>query len=203
MEQTQKLSGKDIGILVLYGILLMVINFIVQFLGFIGPFFWVFTPAFAALCMGLIYFLGCAKYQRSWAVFIMTTVFAVLGLVMSWDSNFVYLLMYVLCILLPELIRKACGYRTFKGASISYIVFCLTAMTGPQYNIWLAKQWTYEHAAEEMASIDPTYADRIFSGFGAGWWMPVLIVAIIVCALLGTCIAKAVLKRSFQKHHFG
>ena len=100
----------------------------------------------------------------------------------------------ICCGLVADLIMKAGKYKSWKMMVLGYAVFCEWTI-GTQLPMFIMGD-----AYVEMyrSSQGDAYADAL-SALVKGYMVPVVIVVIAVCAVIGAYIGKAVLNKHFKR----
>lgn len=189
-------SGKEIGVTIGYGFLLLLCYFASDCLGFLGPFFWLYGVPIMLLVAGIPYFYIAAREQRYGTFTIVGVLFLLYGMLGGSLSNVPYLVCCLIGLIVPDLVRYAMGYKSFLGTLVSYLVFAV-ARIGAQINIWLMPAWCHDTAIEEMGE---DYADALVYGYAGAMNCILFLVAVLVAAVLGAYIAKAVLRKPLTKY---
>ena len=191
-----KWSGKEVGVTIGYGVLLLLCFFIADCLGFLGPTMWIYGTAVVALFAGIPYFYIAAREPRYGTFTIVGILFLLYGLLGGSLSNPPYLVLTLLGLLLPDLIRLAMGFQSFAGTLVSYLVFVLTKVGAP-INVWLMPEWCHAQAVEEM---NEQYADALVYGHAGALQCVIFLLAVLLAAFIGAYIAKAVLRKPLAKY---
>lgn len=189
-------SGKEIGVTIGYGFLLLLCYFASDCLGFLGPFFWLYGVPIMLLVAGIPYFYIAAREQRYGTFTIVGVLFLLYGMLGGSLSNVPYLVCCLIGLIVPDLVRYAMGYKSFVGTLVSYLVFAV-ARIGAQINVWLMPAWCHDTAIEEMGE---DYADALVYGYAGAMNCILFLVAVLVAAVLGAYIAKAVLRKPLTKY---
>lgn len=195
-KNVSKWSGKEVGVTIGYGFLLLLCYFVSDCLGFFGPFFWVYGLPIMLLVAGIPYFYIAAREPRYGTFTIVGVLFLLYGLLSGALGNVPYLVCCLIGLICPDLIRMAMGYKSFTGTLVSYLVFAV-ARIGAQVNIWLMPEWCHDQAIEEMG---PDYADALINNNAGAIHFILFLVAVLGAAALGAFIAKAVLRKPLTKY---
>ena len=191
-----KWSGKEIGVTIGYAFLLLLCYFASDCLGFFGPFFWVYGVPIMLLVAGIPYFYIAAREQRYGTFTIVGVLFLLYGIVGGVLSNVPYLVCVLIGVFFPDLVRMAMGYDSFVGTLVSYLVFAI-ARIGAQINVWVMPEWCHGQAIEEMGE---DYADALINNNAGALKCILFLVAVLVAAMLGAYIAKAILRKPLTKY---
>ena len=110
-------------------------------------------------------------------------------------SNGYYgLILGICCGLVADLIMKAGNYKSWKMMVLGYAVFCEWAI-GTQLPMFIMGDTYVEMYRSSQGD---AYADAL-SALVKGYMVPVVIVVIAVCAVIGAYIGKAVLNKHFKR----
>ena len=191
-----KWSGKEVGITIGYGFLLLLCYFASDCLGFLGPFFWLYGVPLMLLIAGIPYFYIAAREPRYGTFTIIGVLFLLYGLLGGSLSNPPYLICCLIGLICPDLVRMLMGYDSFAGTLVSYLFFAV-ARIGAQINIWLMPQWCHGQAIEEMGE---EYADALVYGYAGALNCILFLIALLGAAVLGAFIARAVLRKPLTKY---
>ncbi len=150
-------------------------------------------PAGVALVAGAIYYLLIAKVPRFGAV---TAVGVVMGAFFFLSGHFI--LSFATCLICgvgADLIARAGAYVDRKLNLLSYVVFSF-GVTGPILPLWLMRD---QYVAALVArGKDSAYIDKVFAGVN-GTMAVVVVVAVIVCAVVGAIFGRSLVERHFKK----
>ncbi len=150
-------------------------------------------PAGVALVAGAIYYLLIAKVPRFGAV---TAVGVVMGAFFFLSGHFI--LSFATCLICgvgADLIARAGAYVDRKLNLLSYVVFSF-GVTGPILPLWLMRD---QYVAALVArGKDSAYIDKVFAGVN-GTMAVVVVVALIVCAVVGAIFGRSLVERHFKK----
>ena len=191
-----KWSGKEVGVTIGYGFLLLLCYFAADCLGFLGPTMWIYGSAIMTLVAGIPYFYIAAREPRYGTFTIVGILFLLYGLLGGSVSNPPYLILLLIGLILPDLIRMAMGYQSFLGTLVSFVVFAFSKIGAP-INVWVMPDWCHGQAIEEMGE---EYADALVYGHAGALQCILFLVAVLAAAVLGAYIAKAVLRKPLTKY---
>lgn len=168
------------GFVVLY----FVAVFAAAFIGFIHPVCWVLAPALGALLGALPYRWLSPRWHKFGLGTVIATVFGLLMLAMG-EVDFTRLFIIIGFGLVSDLIRLA-----VKKDCVAYPVLALGNMAEIIY-LWTRKAWYLQGAAEEVGQ---AYAEAM-APLQNTLWFVVAVVAIVVAAEVGICIARRIIKQ--------
>lgn len=150
-------------------------------------------PAGVALVAGAIYYLLIARVPRFGAV---TAVGLVMGAFFFFSGHFI--LSFTTCIVCgvgADLIARAGAYVDRKLNLLAYVVFSF-GVTGPILPLWLMRD---QYVAALVArGKDSAYIDKVFAGVNSTMAV-VVVVAVIVCAVVGGIFGRSLVERHFKK----
>ncbi len=150
-------------------------------------------PAGVALVAGSIYYLLIAKVPRFGAV---TAVGLVMGAFFFFSGHFI--LSFATCIVCgagADLIARAGAYVDRKLNLLAYVVFSF-GVTGPILPLWLMRD---QYVAALVArGKDSAYIDKVFAGVNSTMAV-VVVIAVIVCAVVGGIFGRGLVERHFKK----
>ena len=146
MENTKKLTGKDLINVGIYTAMTLVIFFVVGLLTalpVVYPFLFIIWPIVCGIPMMLYY----TKIQK----FGMLTITGIIGGIFFYliGYGWIGLLGWVLGGILSDVVLKIGGYQKFKVTVLSYACFCLGIMGCPA-NLWFAGEAYWENIHTSM-----------------------------------------------------
>lgn len=188
------LKGKDLITIGIFSAIYFVINFAFMLMGGIHPVLWMLMPGFIAVFAGIPFMLMAEKVQKPGAVFLMGLITALIYFATGQFTLVILISMASTCIL-AEVIRGMTKYDSFKGNSVSYVIFSL-GMVGSPLPIWLFKADFLAQITEQGMPADYVSAVEALS---SNAMLVVLFVAPIIGGIIGAFIAKALFKKHFVK----
>ena len=190
----KKMKGKDLITIGIFSAIYFVINFAFMLMGGIHPVLWMLMPGFIAVFAGIPFMLMAAKVQKAGAVFLMGLITALIYFATGQFTLVILISMASTCIL-AEVIRGMTKYDSFKGNSVSYVIFSL-GMVGSPLPIWLFKADFLAQITEQGMPADYVSAVEALS---SNAMLVVLFVSPIIGGIIGAFIAKALFKKHFVK----
>lgn len=190
----KKLRGKDLITIGIFSAIYFVINFAFMLMGGIHPILWMLMPGFIAVFAGIPFMLMAAKVQKLGAVFLMGLITALIYFATGQFTLVILISMASTCIL-AEVARGVTKYNSFKGNSISYVIFSL-GMVGSPLPIWLFKEDFLSQITEQGMPADYVSAVETLS---SNAMLIVLFLAPIVGGIIGALIAKGLFRKHFVK----
>ncbi len=193
--KNQKLKIKDIITITL----LTLVNVIIFMAGsffYISPVTILAMPVLFALLEGIVFYVISIKVPKKGAFLIYCTIRGIMGFYLP------YILFYVLAGVIAELVMAKFRYGNPKGVCVSYIVTqVLGAIGGTVYPYVIAYDRFFADA-EAMAAQGANQNVLAAANMIQSWRCLVLLLAVAMAALLGSLIAKAILKKHFleEKH---
>ncbi len=188
------LKGKDLITIGIFSAIYFVINFAFMLMGGIHPVLWMLMPGFIAVFAGIPFMLMAEKVQKPGAVFLMGLITALIYFATGQFTLVILISMASTCIL-AEVIRGMTKYDSFKGNSVSYVIFSL-GMVGSPLPIWLFKADFLAQITEQGMPADYVSAVEALS---SNAMLVVLFVSPIIGGIIGAFIAKALFKKHFVK----
>lgn len=189
-----KLKGKDLITIGIFSAIYFVINFAFMLMGGIHPVLWMLMPGFIAIFAGIPFMLMASKVQKPGAVFLMGLITALIYFATGQFTLVILISMASTCIL-AEFVRGFTKYNSFKGNSISYVIFSL-GMIGSPLPIWLFKADFLAQIMEQGMPADYVSAVEALS---SNAMLIVLFVAPVIGGIIGAFIAKGLFKKHFVK----
>ncbi len=192
----QKLKIKDIITITL----LTLINVLIFMAGsffYISPITILAMPVFFSLLEGIVFYVISIKVPQKGAFLIYCTIRGIMGFYLP------YTLLYILAGVIAELVMKKYGYGNSKGVCVSYIVTqVLGAIGGTVYPYVIAYQ-SFFSDAEAMAAQGANQNVLAAANMIQSWRCLVLLLAVAIAALIGSLIAKKILKKHFLQEEKG
>lgn len=189
-----KLKSKDFISLGIFSVLFIIICFVGIFASSVAVVTQPFGIAIAAVLGGTVYMYLRAKVNKFGGT-MMTGI--LLGLVMlATGAGWVIAVCAIVGGILAELLEKAGGYNNYWLTTAGYAVFMTVYAAGSYAPMVLMKDEYYALAMSN--SVDNSYMLALLD-FYTG---PILIGAMITtaaCAVVGSLIAKAMMKKHFSK----
>ncbi len=189
-----KLKVKDfISIGIFTAVYLVVFMAVIMGLGFM-PLLYFFSPAINALILAPVFMLFIARTPKKFAVVIMGFISSgVIALMMP--AFWPIYVFPIVCVILAEILIRKADFKDFKFLTIAYVIFSNWVM-GIFSSFWIFKDKFLEH------SLSNGYPKEYVDGMEALIRPGILIamyVAVIVLAIVGSFIAKSMLKKHFKK----
>ena len=177
MKTDNKLKGRDLINIGIYGAIYFVILFAVAMLGMI-PIFLPLLSVLVPILGGIPFMLFLTKVKKPGMIFIMAMIMGIMMLLTGmgpWP-----LLTCAIAGLLAEICFKNGEYRSAKKAVLSYSLF----------SMWIFGNY--------LPLFTQAYIDAVQKLMPL-WMAPVLLIACFVCGLLGGLLGRALLKKHFEK----
>ena len=192
MKDTEnKLTGKDLMYIGIYGAIYYVIVFIVAMLGMIP----IMYPMLAVICPivgGIPFMLFLTKVKKFGMIWILSVIMGLMMLIsgMGWYA----LAMSAITGLVSELIYKSGNYQSAKSAVITNGTFSLW--------VWANLLQLFINRTEFLASreskVGVEYVEKL-NALTPDWICPVLLGICFVSGIVGGLIGKAMLSKHFKK----
>ncbi len=190
MNNTNKLNGKDLINIGIYGAIYFVILFAVAMLGMI-PIFLPLLSVFVPILGGIPFMLFLTKVRKPGMVLITAMIMGVMMLLTGmgpWP-----LLTCAIAGILAELCLKSGNYRSGSKAVTAYALFSLWI-----FGNYLPLFTDYEGYFAQRADYGQAYIDAV-QRLMPLWMAPVLLVSCFVCGMLGGMLGRRLLKKHFEK----
>ncbi|MGL5513983.1 MAG: MptD family putative ECF transporter S component [Sporomusa sp.] len=189
----QELKAKDIITLAIFSVLFVIICFIGILLCSIMVVTQPFSIALAALLGSTVYMYMRAKV-RSFGGILITGVILSLAMFLT-GSGWIITAATLAGALIAELIGKASHY-SYWGNTIGYIVLMTLYASSNIIPMYMMKEETLALAMSN--SVDNAFMIDLLN-YITGPVMAVALVVVVVCALVGSLLARAMLKKHFVK----
>ncbi len=193
-ERKSGMKGKDFITTGIFGVLFIVVFFICIMLMSMMVVTQPFGMALTALVAGPIYMLLRAKVAKPGSLLLFGALFAIITFVTG--SGWPMLIAVVIGTVVAELVARAGGYKSFWMNTVGYAIFMLFGAVGSYTPLLVMKDYYLEIAAQNGVSGE--FMIELVN-FMSG---PVLVgacAAVVVCAILGALLARALLKKHFVK----
>lgn len=194
MDNNYKLKGKDLITIGIFSAVYFVINFAFMILGGIHPVLWILMPGFIALFTGVPFMMLAAKVQKPWVIALMGLITALIYFATG-QFTIVILVTFVISCVLAEVVRYATKFNSYAGNSIAFAVFSI-GMTGSPLPIWLFHDSFISQITEQGM---PTNYILALEKISSPTMLIIMFVAPIIGALIGTLIAKVMMRKHFVK----
>lgn len=192
-ETNQKLTGKDLINIGIFSAVYFVLSFIGMFLGII-PILWILMPGVVAILTGIPFLLLSSKIQKPGVFFLMGGIVALLYY-LTGQFTLLILITFLIGALLSEVVRRITQYGSFKGNTLSFILFSY-GMTGSPLPVWLFRE---EFLAKISSQGIPSDYIETLRSFSTVPMLTVLLISPIVGGLIGSILAKLIFKKHFEK----
>lgn len=193
-NKSKGLKGRDLISIGIYSAIYFVINFACMLVSGFHPLIWIMMPALIGLFGATPFMLMCSKVKKPGAVLIMGLIVGLIYFVTGQFTIYIMIAFVVGCAL-AELARFLTKYESFLGSTLAFAGFSL-GMVGSPLPIWIMRDSFFAQITEQGMAQD--YVDTLASVASNGM-LVVMIVATIVCALVGAFISKALFKKHFTK----
>ena len=188
MEESRKLSGKD---LITIGIFSAIYS---MFTGFV-PVLWLLLPGVTGIVTGIPFLLMTAKVRKPGAVLIMGTITALLYFVTG-QFTVLLLITFAIACILSELYRAVTKYdNSFTHMMISFVFFCY-GMLGSPLAIWVYKDSFLAQIQQNGMSAEYV---RSLSGLISTPMLIILCISPVIGGVIGALIAKGLFCKHFKK----
>ena len=187
MEESRKLSGKDLITIGIFSAIYFMLNLAAMFTGFV-PVLWLLLPGVTGIVTGIPFLLMTAK------VFIMGTITALLYFVTG-QFTVLLLITFAIACILSELYRSVTKYdNSFTHMMISFVFFCY-GMLGSPLAIWVYKDSFLAQIQQNGMSAEYV---RSLSGLISTPMLIILCISPVIGGVIGALIAKGLFRKHFK-----
>lgn len=190
---TNKLKPKDFINIGIFTAIWFVVEFACGMLGYIHPYivagYVILLPLIGAIPMMLFY----TKVEKFGMISIMSVLIAIIMFVTG--MGFLGAPITILSGIAADLIARSGAYKSFRKTVISYGVFCL----------WICANFfpilvTADSYRKDLVNggFSQEYADNLFRAINTKT-IAVLLLVCFICGCIGACIAKASVRKHFEK----
>ncbi|MBQ9155894.1 MAG: MptD family putative ECF transporter S component [Eubacterium sp.] len=190
MNNDIKLKGRDLINVGIYSAIYFVILMAVAMLGMI-PIFLPLLSVMVPILGGIPFMLFLTKVKKPGMIFIMAMIMGIMMLLTGmgpWP-----LLTCAIAGILAELVVKSGQYKSAGKAVLTYGVFSMWI-----WGNYLPLFTDYEGYFAQRESYGQAYIDAVQKLMPL-WMAPVLLIACLVCGLIGGLLGRALLKKHFEK----
>lgn len=192
MNESNKLTIKDLINIGVFTALYFVVFFVVSFVGYV-PILMVLLPFICPIVAGIPYMLFLTRVRKFGMVLIMALILGLLELVMG--RPWPVVLIAIAAGLCAELILKAGQYKSVKSCVLSSGVFSLW-MIGMALPLFFGYRDSY--LAGLVSGYGQAYVDTL-AALTPDWAFFALIALCFVGGIIGGLVGSAVLKKHFKK----
>ena len=186
----EKLNGKDLINVGIYSAIYFVIVFVVAMLGVI-PVFYPMLTVFVPLIGGIPFMMFLTKVEKFGMIWIMSIIMGIMMLLTG--MSYYALAVGVFTGLIAELIYKSGKYKSSVKAILTYGVFGIWIWGN--YLLFFLDRESYYAMRQDLGQ---EYLMKL-SNMLPMWMCPVMLIACVVCGLLGGVFGKKLLKKHFIK----
>lgn len=190
MKNNNSLKGRDLINVGIYTAIYFVIMMAVAMLGLI-PIFLPLLSVIVPILGGIPFMLFLTKVRKPGMVFIMAMIMGIMMLLTGmgpWP-----LLTCAAAGILSELVLKSGGYKSVRKSILSYGIFSMWI-----WGNYLPLFTDYEGYFAQRESYGQAYIDAV-QRLMPLWMAPVLLIACLVCGIIGGNLGRALLKKHFEK----
>lgn len=192
-KNSRGLKGRDLITVGIFTALYFAVTMIPMLLSGLHPLLWVLFPGLAAILAGIPFMLLCARVQKPFAVLIMGALMALLFATGGPIPLIVAL--FVGSATIAEIIRRATGYNSLWGNGAAFAFFSLGWLCSP------LPMWLFHDSFMQRISQMGMPADYVAAceSVASPLFLVVCVGFTVIGAFLGVLIARALLKRHFEK----
>jgi energy-coupling factor transport system substrate-specific component len=188
------LKGRDFINIAIFGLLFVLIHFMVAIPSGLVVFLYPFSVALASIPCGIVWAYLRAKVAKRFAILLQGVILALLTLVLG--SGWFVAVSVLAGSILAELIAGIGKYKSFKLNILGYAVFAVALHLGLFAIILLAKDYYLEFCL--ASGMDPAYMDMLIN-FVTG---PILLISTALAAAgatIGMLLGRVFLKKHFER----
>lgn len=189
-----KLKIKDLVNIGIFSALYMVIAMIVMIPVGISPVLWLIWPGIAGVFGGAFFTLLLTKVPKSGSSLILALISGILFFATG-ECTWVIIVTFGITGIIAEILRKVCGYQSFKGIALAGGVTAI-GFIGSPLPMWLFQE-SYMLSIREMG-MGEEYVDGLQSMISIPSFIGMVVVA-FVGGVIGTMIGRQMLKKHFEK----
>lgn len=194
MEESKKLSGRDLITIGIFSAIYFVLNLAAMITGFV-PVLWLLLPGVAAIVTGIPFMLLTSKVRKPGAILIMGAITALLYFVTG-QFTVLLLITFAAACILSEIYRAVTKYdNSFFHMTIAFIIFCY-GMLGSPLAIWVYKDSFLAQIQQNGMSAE--YVSSL-SGLISTPMLIALCISPIIGGIIGALMAKGLFRKHFKK----
>lgn len=187
--KSKSLKIKDIATIGIFSVILFVITVLVGAVTGMSMTLYMFSVSFVALLSAPFFMLIMTKVHKKGAVFITFTIVGILWALVG--GVFVLIWMLILGIV-AEWIACRSDYHNFKSLVFSYILYAAAYWGGAIAPLYYYSKYYFSHGYTKEATYALINAAHSMAGY-------IGIVAMFAAAVIGAFMARALLKKHFEK----
>ena len=189
--EKNKIDIRDLVNVGIFTVIYFVLFMVCAMTGFV-PIMAVFYPMLLSVVAGIPCILFYTKTEKFGMVTIMGVLLGVLFFIMGY--SYYSIITGALCGLIADFIMKAGKYKSWKAMTLGYAIFSLWAV-GTQLPMFLMGDVYIEMYRQSQGE---AFADSL-AGFVQMYMIPVVAAAIIIGAVIGAYLGRAVLNKHFKR----
>lgn len=151
-------------------------------------------PPIVALFAGVLFMLYVAKIPKRWAL----TILGIIGGILLFITGMFWMMsvFFVVSGFLADLICASAQFKSFRRNLIAYCVMALSPMGA--YIPMAVMPLQFDEFMKNKGDFE-AFSDVIHSIGANRWAIPLMILATIICAVIGGFIGRRLLKKHFEK----
>lgn len=189
-----KLKSKDFITLGIFTVLFFVVTMICIFASAVVVVTYVFAPAIAAIPGGIVYMFMRTKIPKAGGILISGTAISLLNFLTG--AGWPVALGILIGTILAELVSRIGKYKSFWGNAIGYAIYMGCFAVGTYLPMLIMTDYIEKLTASN--SIDKAFINSLLSYIN-GPMLVIVVIVTIICAIIGSLLAKAMLKKHFVK----
>lgn len=191
---SDKMKAKDFITLGIFTVLFFAVVMVCIFASGVTVVSYAFGPAIAAIPGGIIYMLMRAKVSKPGSALLSGAVIGIIEFLIG--AGWPCALGFIIGALLAELISRIGKYKNFWSNAIGYAVYMVCFAIGTFFP--MITMTSYIDSMTSSNGVDAAYMEQLYS-FISGPMLIVIIIVTFIAGVLGALLAKALLKKHFQK----
>lgn len=189
--QPDRLQAKDLINVGIFTALYIVAFFLTGMTGYI-PVFMLLIPALCPLIAGVVFMLFLTRVQKFGMITIMGTIVSLFMFLTG--HPWPILPIGIVCALLADLIIKSGHYKSWSKIVMGYAVFS-EMMIGLMVPLFFMRDIYFGSIRDSYGDV---YTDALMS-FTPTWVFPLMLVLVVIGAVAGAYIGRALLKKHFKR----
>ncbi|MGL6199388.1 MAG: MptD family putative ECF transporter S component [Lachnospiraceae bacterium] len=189
-----KMKAKDFITLGIFTVLFFIVYMVCVFASAVTVVTYAFCSAIAAIPCGIIYMFMRVKITKTWSILLSGIVIGLLQFLCG--AGWVVALSFILGALIAELISRTGQYKNFWKNAAGYALYMCAASVGTFLPMIMMIDYIDSMTASN--GVEAAYMERVYN-LVSGPMMIVIAIVTFIAGVLGALLAKALLKKHFQK----
>lgn len=178
----------------IFSLIYVAVAFVIGGIVQMTPITFPLMPPIVALFNGTIFMLYVAKIPKRWAL----TILGIIGGILLFVTGMFWMMsaLFVVFGFLADIICASAQFKSFRRNLMAYCVIALSPMGA--YIPMAVMPLQFDEFMKSKGDFE-AFSDVIHS-IGANWWIiPLMILATILCAMIGGFIGRKLLRKHFEK----